>query len=169
MFATTALEILGYVVTILVMLVGVLGCLIPIIPSTPIILIAAVVHRLVYGAEVGAQTWVLVVLGVITGLSFLLDGLASMVGAKKFGATWRGVTGAMVGGIVGLFFGIVGIFVGPFIGAVAFELLGQRDLRESSHAGVGAFVGILAGALGKLACCGVMMGLFVLDLLDWVG
>ena len=167
MFATV-MEILGLTITFIVMFVGLVGCLIPILPSTTIVLGAAIVHRLIYGGEIGAQTWVLVVLGLITAFSFLVDSLASMIGAKKFGASWKGVAGAMVGGIVGMFFSIPGILLGPFIGAVLFELLGDRGLRESSHAGFGAFIGILAGAIGKLACCAVMMGLFTIDVFGWI-
>ena len=157
-------EVFGMCVAALVMLVGVLGSIIPIIPSTTLVLIAALGHKLVFGSQ-GSSLWVLVILGLITAFSFLIDHVATVIGAKKFGATWRGVTGAVVGGIIGLFCGLVGVLIGPFIGAVAFELAGQRNLRESSQAGIGTFVGLLAGALGKLACCMVMTGLFLFDLL----
>jgi hypothetical protein len=83
-----------------------------------------------------------------------------MVGAKKLGATWKGVTGAVLGGLVGLFFSLPGIILGPFIGATLFELFGDREFREALKAGVGATLGLLFGAVGKVAVAMVMMLMF---------
>jgi uncharacterized protein YqgC (DUF456 family) len=55
--------------------------------------------------------------------------------------------------------------VGPFVGALVFEMAGGRDWKASSRAGVGATLGLLAGALGKLACCLAMMGAFTADVI----
>lgn len=150
---------MGLCLTLVVMLAGLIGSVLPVLPGTPIILLAAIVHRLCFG-EHGASIWVLVGLALFTLLSFGFDYLASMFGAKKMGATWRGVTGAVVGGIVGIFFNIPGIILGPFIGAVLFELVGGRKIKHAARAGLGAFLGLLAGAVGKLAICLAMIGLF---------
>jgi len=141
------------------MLIGVAGCLIPIIPGTPILLIAAIAHRLYFG-ETGPSILVLVILTVLTIISLIFDQLASMVGAKKMGATWKGVTGAIVGGLIGLFFSLPGIILGPFIGATLFELFGDREFRDALKAGVGATLGLLLGAVGKVAVSMVMMLMF---------
>ena len=53
-------------------------------------------------------------------LSLVLDFLASVVGAKKLGATWRGMLGAVVGATVGLFFSLPGLILGPLLGAFLF-------------------------------------------------
>jgi hypothetical protein len=102
-------------------------------------------------------------MGILAGItvsSLLVDYAASVYGAKRLGATWRGAAGAIVGGLVGLFFNLSGILLGPFLGAVLFELAGGRAWREASRAGIGATLGLLAGTIGKLFCCLVMMGLF---------
>ena len=83
-----------------------------------------------------------------------------MVGAKKLGATWRGIVGAVVGGLVGMFFSLPGIIIGPFLGALVFELIGGYKLKSAAKAGGGAVLGLLAGAVGKFAICVLMMGLF---------
>jgi hypothetical protein len=70
-----------------------------------------------------------------------------------------------VGGLIGLFFNLPGILLGPFLGATAFELVGGRNFKESSRAGLGATIGLLAGVLGKLACCMAMMGLFAANVI----
>ena len=99
----------------------------------------------------------------MTAVSLILDYVASVYGAKKLGATWRGVVGALVGGLIGLFFNLPGILLGPFIGAMLCELAGGREWKAASRAGVGATLGLLAGAIGKLACCLAMMGLFTVN------
>ena len=141
------------------MCVGVAGSILPGIPSTPLVMLAAVGHRLYFG-EASIGNWGLAVLGVLTALSLVMDYLASMAGAKKLGATWRGVVGAVVGGLIGIFFGLPGIVLGPFVGAVALEMLGGREFQGAIRAGAGAVLGLFVGAIGKLACCVAMMGLF---------
>lgn len=149
----------------LIMSVGVLGSLLPALPSTPIVLGAALVHRLYFG-EASATPLVLGLLSGLTLFALLLDYLASIYGAKRLGATWRGMTGAVLGAIVGLFFNLPGILLGPFVGAAGFEMLGGRRSEEALRAGVGAVLGIFVGALGKAACCLAMMTLFAFSVVQ---
>jgi len=159
-------EILGLVLTLLVMGVGLAGSVIPALPSTPLVLLAAVAHKLFFGTE-GAGALVLGIMVVLTLVSLVLDQLVTAYGARRFGASWRGVLGAVVGGIVGMFIGLVGVLVGPFIGAALFELAGERSVKESSRAGWGATVGLLLAAAAKFACCVAMIALFVVDVVFW--
>src|SRR6185503_3626833 len=116
-----------------------------------------------YFGNKGADWWILGVLVLLMVLAVSLDYIATVCGAKKLGATWKGATGAIVGGLVGLFFSLPGILLGPFVGAWLFEMLGGRGWKASSKAGVGATLGLFLGALGKLACCLAMMGLFAVN------
>ena len=99
-------------------------------------------------------------------MSLVVDFLATTYGAKKLGATRRGIVGAMVGAVVGLFvFPPFGLLLMPFLGALLAKLSGGRVWQEAAKAGVGATLGVLAGAAGKLLCCLGMVGLFVFNLL----
>jgi uncharacterized protein len=158
----TAEQIIGLSLALLVMLCGLVGSIIPGLPGTPLVLVAAVAHRLYFGAA-SANNWVLGGLVVLTLLSFAFDYFASMVGAKKLGATWRGIVGAVVGGLIGLFFGFPGIILGPFLGALLLEMAAGRKLKPAAQAGFGALLGLLAGAVGKLAICVAMIGLFAVN------
>jgi len=160
----TTEQILGLVFALLLMFVGVAGSILPGLPSTPLVFIGALAHKLYFGPT-GAAWWVIGVLGVFTVFSLVVDYAASVYGAKRFGATWRGAVGAIVGGLIGLFFNLPGILIGPFVGAALFEMAGGREWKEASKAGVGATLGLLAGALGKLACCVAMMLLFTVNVL----
>lgn len=94
-------------------------------------------------AYVGWMT--LTLLGVLALVSYGIDFLASALGA-----------------LAGLFFGLVGILLGPFVGAVLGEFSRQSSVRAAAHAGVGATLGLLFGALPKIALAFAMIGVFVL-------
>lgn len=155
--------ILGFGIALFVMLIGFLGSILPGLPGTPLVFAAAVLHRLYFGNQ-GASTWVLVSLALLMILSIAIDLAAGLLGAKKLGATWRGMTGAGLGALIGIFFAPVGIILGPFLGAFIGELAGGRETREAGKAGAGAMLGLLGGALGKVVCCIMMISLFAFDL-----
>ena len=70
-----------------------------------------------------------------------------------------------MGGLIGLFFDLPGILLGPFVCAFLFEMAGGREWKAASRAGVGATLGLLAGTLGKLVCCALMIGLFTANII----
>jgi uncharacterized protein YqgC (DUF456 family) len=160
----TVEQIVGLVLALLVMLFGVIGSLVPVMPGVPVIVVAALGHRLYFGDH-GASWWVLAVMTVLAVIALALDYVAGMIGAKKLGATWRGIVGAVVGGLVGLFFSLPGILLGPFVGALLFELAGGREFKLAAKAGAGAVLGLFAGAVGKLALCMVMILLFTTNVI----
>ena len=160
----TTEQIVGLSLTLLLMLAGLIGSLVPVLPGTPLVLIAAIGHRLYFG-DASASNIVLIIMVALTLVSVTFDFLASMLGAKKFGATWRGVTGAVIGGIIGLFFSLPGIILGPFLGAILFEMLGGREFKNAVHAGAGAAIGLLLGIVGKFSICVVMIILFATNVI----
>ena len=157
-------EIIGLSIVLLVMLAGLVGCIVPAFPGTPLILAVVIVHRLVFGAA-SVSNLVLGILVALTAISVLFDFLAGLLGANKFGATWRGAIGALLGGLVGLFFGLIGILIGPFLGATLLELLGGREFNKAAKAGLGATLGLFAGIVGKFAIAVVMILLFTTNVI----
>jgi len=155
----TAEQWAGLVLAGVVMLIGLGGTFVPGIPGAPLILVAAVGHRLWF-EEQSASWMAIVVISLFMVLSLALDFLASMFGAKKLGATWRGVLGAVLGVMVGVFFSLPGLILGPFIGAFLFEVFGGRDWKQSARAGAGAMLGLLLGTIGRVGCCVVMIAVF---------
>jgi uncharacterized protein YqgC (DUF456 family) len=151
----------GYAIVLLIMFIGVMGNLIPGIPGTPLILAGALGHQLYFAGQGGVGWWWVAALAALGLVALGLDYLATLIGAKKLGATWKGMVGAMLGVIVGVFvFPPIGLIVGPFVGAMGFEWAFGREARESAKAGVGAVIGMALGVLGKLICSVVMFALF---------
>ncbi len=150
-----------WIFAVLLGIVGLLGLVLPVLPGAPILfaglLLAAWVDDFAY---VGAQT--LIVLGVMALLTYVVDFLATALGAKKFGASNRATVWAVLGGLVGVIFGLPGLLLGPFIGAVVGELSVQRDFKTAGLAGLGASLGLALGAAAKLALGFGMVGIFLL-------
>jgi uncharacterized protein YqgC (DUF456 family) len=160
----TTAEIVGLSLALLIMVIGFVGSILPGLPGTPLILIAAIGHRLYFGAH-SISNLVLVILILLTLGSVVLDYVASIYGAKRFGATWRGALGAVLGGLVGLFFNLPGIILGPFVGATLLEMMGGYEFKKASKAGLGALVGLFAGIIGKCGICMVMIVLFAVSVI----
>jgi uncharacterized protein YqgC (DUF456 family) len=157
-------QIIGLILALLVMVVGLAGSIVPVIPSTPLVLLAAVGHKIYFGPT-GVGWVTMLLLGLLTIFSLVVDYVASIYGAKRLGATTRGAWGAVIGALVGLFFSLPGVLLGPFVGAFAFELAGGRHVKESSLAGLGATLGFLAGVLGRVVFCLAMMITFTVNVL----
>src|ERR1051325_7093032 len=108
----TTEQIVGLALALLVMCVACAGTILPGIPSTPLALIAAIGHKL-YFKQTGVGWFVMTALVGITLFALLVDYLASIYGAKRFGATRKGIAGAIVGGLSGVWFNVALILAGP--------------------------------------------------------
>src|SRR6056297_1347625 len=158
----------------LLMLVGLLGCVLPVIPGPPIswlgILLLHLTERVQFSLEF------LVIWAVIAVAITIIDNIIPVYGTKKAGGSKWGVRGAAVGLIIGLFFGPIGIFIGPFLGALAGELLyfhtqGHKDEtipkddnaknKRAFLSALGSFVGLLVGIVLKLVVSGILTFKFV--------
>lgn len=156
------MELFWWLITIVLFAVGLIGTVLPVIPGTTIILAAAVIHRIMLGAEKGVGWWSIAILALLTLLTYLLDFLSGYFGAKYFGATKWGMFGAVLGAIVGLFFGVIGLFVGPVIGAVAGEFIAGKKMIDAGRAGWGSLFGNLGGMIGKLLIGLTMIIIFLM-------
>ncbi|MDD2422358.1 MAG: DUF456 domain-containing protein [Heliobacteriaceae bacterium] len=152
---------LALIIALIVMLIGILGTFVPVIPGIPLIFAAMVG----YGFTEGFQLMSLLFLGVnflLVLLAVILDYLGTAWGARRFGATRSGIWGAVAGGLVGLVvLGPLGLFAGPFIGAVAGELMQGRTLERAIEAGIGTFLGVAGASLVRFILALGMTGAFI--------
>lgn len=156
------LPILLWLLAGLLILVGLAGLILPVLPGIPLVYAGLVL--LAWAEDFVYVGWItLTVLGLLTLLSYGIDFLATAIGAKKYGASPRAVVGAAVGALVGVFFGLAGIILGPFLGAMAGEFSRRATLKTATQAGLGATLGLLLGALLKIALAFTMLGVFVVD------
>ncbi len=148
-----------WIAALLLIIIGFAGTVLPALPGLPLIFAG-----LWLGAHIDQYThvngWVIVLLGCMTAGAMALDFLAGLMGAKRAGASKQALIGATVGAILGLFFGLIGIFVGPFIGAFLGEYLARGRLGDAGKVGLGTWLGIVAGAVVKIATAILMMATF---------
>jgi uncharacterized protein YqgC (DUF456 family) len=142
------------------LVLGLAGTVAPFLPGTPLIFLGALVYAYATDwAPVGSGR--LVILAALSASSYALHYLAGALGARRGGGGAWAFAGAIVGGIVGLFFGLPGLVLGPPLGAIAGELLKSGDLRTSVRTGIGAFLGMVAGAVANFAIGVTMIALFL--------
>lgn len=160
-------EVIYFVLALVVMLFGLVGAVLPIIPGVPIIFAAMVIYAVLTGfATISGQT--IVIFAVLTAASILLDWLAGSLGVRKMGGSTAGMIGAVLGTIVGLLIpgaGLLIFILSAFIGAVVFEMMAGKKSRTALKAGLGSFFGFLAGTVIKLAIAVFMIVHFVWSIL----
>ncbi|MEM9237828.1 MAG: DUF456 domain-containing protein [Verrucomicrobiota bacterium] len=153
-----------WLMTICLFVIGLVGCVVPVIPGHLVILIGAVAHRLLLGPESGVAWYTFVVIGVLLAASQIFEFVSGAAGAKWFGGSKWGSGGAIVGGLVGIFFMPFGLILGPLLGAYAFEAwFAKQEQKPAMISGVGSAVGTLAGIAVKSAVGAVMVIWFFID------
>lgn len=130
----------------LMLLLGLLGTIVPLIPGMSLIFVALLVYSWFDGWQTFSWLY-LAFVGFLTTVCSLVSYGTSVIGAKKFGVSTKGLIGALVGGVIGmLIFSVPGMAVGAVLGAIIAELwLQKRTLTESMTVAAGVFLGIAAG------------------------
>ncbi|MBA3849516.1 MAG: DUF456 domain-containing protein [Opitutus sp.] len=154
------MEYAVWALTSVLFLAGLVGSVVPLLPGTTLIFAGALVHKLLLPDSVGSAAIVWV--GVLWLFSVLADLTCTLIGARLFGGSKWGMTGAGGGALVGMFFSLPALLLGAVLGAVAAEkLLGRRPDREALKSGLGAALGFLAGTIARVLCALAMIALFL--------
>lgn len=144
----------------LLMVVGFLGCFLPILPGPPISYLGLI--ALHYTSYAHFSSNFLITWAIITAIVFGLDYIIPSYGTKKYGGSRAGVIGSMIGVVFGLFlFPPIGIIIGPMLGAFVGELFTGRNSKEALRAAWGSFIGFLLGTLLKMVASVMMIYYFV--------
>ncbi|MEO0795817.1 MAG: DUF456 domain-containing protein [Verrucomicrobiota bacterium] len=159
-------SIIALIVVYLIVLIGLLGSLLPVLPGCFIIWCGILIYKFWIPED---YTWTFVAINaLLVILAQVLDFLAGLWGARKFGASWRGGIGALIGAILGPFVlsvipglgTVAGLILGPVIGAFLGELSAGRTIKEGGKAGVGTVVGGMVAFAMKFAIALGMVGWF---------
>ena len=156
---TTALFVLAAVM----ILAGLVGTILPALPGVPLIFAGMLLAAWADGF-MHISVWTMVLLGFLCLLAVAVDVVASLLGAKRVGASGWALFGAAVGTFAGFFFGIPGLLLGPFVGALAGELVAGGTMRRATEVGIGTWIGLLFGTLAKIALSFAMLGIFIFAL-----
>jgi hypothetical protein len=137
------------------------------LPGLWVMVLAAAIFSVLFRPAFTHPT--LAVLLLLLGLAAfaeVMDFFAAGAGAKRAGATRRGLWGAIIGSVVGAIAGtfilpwfmtLVGVCVGTFLGAWIGEVSGGQEIGKSVRIAVYATIGRLAGTVGKLIIGSIML------------
>lgn len=162
------MDILLLILGIILIVLGLAGCILPVIPGPPVSFAGLLLLRFTQYVDVSRVEqfdkilWITAFAALIVTI---LDYIVPVWGTKKFGGSRSGTIGAAVGLVIGLFFAPLGLILGPFLGAVAGELIAGKDQSSSLRAGFGSLLGFLTGVVMKLIVSGVITYYFILELI----
>lgn len=153
-----------YVVSGLMILIGLLGTALPMLPGLPLAFLGMLLAAWT-GDFREISVFTVVVLGVLTVMSLVIDLLASAWGAKRAGASKTAMVGAGLGALVGvMLFNLPGLIIGPFAGAMVAELAKGKPLKQAGKVGAATWIGMTVGLVLNIGLAFAMLGIFLFAL-----
>ena len=156
-------DVLLVILGICLLIGGLAGCILPAIPGPPLSYVALLLLQATRFADFSIQF--LLITAIVTVVVTVVDYILPAWGTKKWGGSRAGTIGSMIGLLLGLFFLPVGIIAGPFVGAVAGELIAGRNTNAALRSGIGSFMGFLFGTAMKLTVCIAFMYYYAKELI----
>ena len=157
------MDVVLIIIGIILILIGLVGCIIPGIPGPPIAYAGLLIQ--IFKTENPFTTKFLIIWALITIAVSVLDYVVPAIGTKKLGGSRRGVWGSIIGLFIGIFFfPPIGLIIGPFLGAFIGELTGGKETESALKAGFGSFIGFLTGVVLKLVVTGIMAYYFFVSI-----
>lgn len=154
-------EALIAVISGLIILGGLVGTVLPLLPGVPFSLAGLILYAWFTNFQ-NVTVLGVIIFSILTAITILLDFFAPAMGAKSYKASKAGSIGSLLGAFFGIFFlGPIGIFLGPLIGGFLGEYLANPDKQHAMRAAWGAFVGMMIGTLFKLIVTISMFGYFL--------
>ena len=147
-------------IAVMLLVLGLLGCFLPILPGPPLSFAGLLLASFTRWASIGWE--LLLVLGAVTILVTVIDYILPIWTTKKYGGSKRGVWGATIGVVAGMFlFPPIGIIIGPLVGAYLGELTSSEHRDKALRSAMGSFIGFILGVGLKLANVGVITYYFI--------
>jgi len=155
------MEILWFVVGGLLILIGIVGCFLPILPGPPLAFLGLWIQQLKEPNPFTSKfLWIW--FG-ITLVVTAIDYWAPVYATKKFGGSKAGIWGCMIGLLLGFWMGPFGIIIGPLAGAFIGEIMNNQDSSKAMRAALGSFIGFLLSTLLKLIVCVIIFWYWVVS------
>jgi uncharacterized protein len=104
--------------------------------------------------------WIVVLIGVIAVVAWVTDYVATVLGAKKAGASKLALLGAAIGTLLGILMGLIGLLFMPLVGAALGQYLSERNSKNAAKVGIATWLGLLVGTVIKIALVFMMLGIF---------
>lgn len=153
----------------LFLIIGFIGCILPIVPGPPISLLSLFLLQFSDQYALTANTVFFTTVLVI--LVTFGDYWLQIYGVKKFGGQKKATYGAVIGLILGVIFSFLFpllLIVGPFFGAYIGAKIENKPKSKPLKIALGSLIGFLGGSFIKLSCCLFITALFFNQLFDLI-
>ncbi|MCF0207215.1 MAG: DUF456 domain-containing protein [Bacteroidales bacterium] len=166
------IDIFLAILALILVVVGIIGCFLPVIPGPPISFGGVLLAFFVSGSEMHLTT--LIILGVLMVVVTVLDFLVPSFVTKKFGGSKWAERGSLLAMILCLltvqwWAFLILPFVGAFVGEYLFLKRQGQSYSENSgkiwKAALGSFLGMLCGTMLKLCYSCFVIFFVVKDLI----
>ena len=148
---------------VLLVLIGLIGSILPIIPGPPIAFAGLLITH--FTSKHPFSIELLLVFGGFAIVSSIIDNILPIYATKKFNGSKRGVWGSAIGLLIGLFFAPVGIIIGPILGAYLGEIIDGKSSNEALKPAMGSFVGFISSIFLRLGLSLVMAYFFIIEVI----
>jgi uncharacterized protein YqgC (DUF456 family) len=156
------MDITIFIVTLAVILLGIAGTFLPVVPGVPLVFAAIAAYGWYEGFQAVTPNYLVILAGVAV-LSLFVDYISAYMGAKYFDSSRMGLYGAVIGSLAGLFiFPPLGLLLCPWLGAIVGELLQGSDWPKAMRSGMGAVIGLFSGIAFKVALATGMLVSFLI-------
>ena len=156
------MDILLISVSVILVLLGLIGSIVPIIPGPPIAYFGLLLVHFTSKHPFSGEF--LIIFGVLAILSAVIDNVLPIYATKKFNGSKKGIWGATIGLVIGLFFfPPVGFIVGPIAGAFVGEIIDGKSANNAVKPAFGSFIGFLSSIFLRLILSIVMAYYFVAE------
>ncbi|MGJ8665695.1 MAG: DUF456 domain-containing protein [Patiriisocius sp.] len=161
------MDILFVVLGFILMLVGIIGSFLPVLPGVPVSWLGLV--ALYLSPKIEFDWTFIIITGAIAIVLYILDYIIPAIGTKKYGGSKAGVYGTTIGLIVGIIAPIpFGILMGPFLGAFIGEMIFNKTQSDIAiKAAFGSFIGFIASTFMKFMATLVYLGLFIYKVFEY--
>ena len=161
------MEYLLLILSLIFIILGYVGAFVPGLSGPPLAWVSILLSYFVTNIQL--PLWIVIVTGVIAGLSLLLEWIIPAYGTKIFKGSKYGVRGSYIVMIIGIIVPIpFGFLIGPFVGAYIGELyMDYKDQGRALKAAFGTFIGFLLAILMNFALVSLMFlvwGYYVIKL-----
>lgn len=154
------MEVVLLIVAGIFMILGILGSFLPVLPGVPLSWIGFLIFFLIPG--IGINYLFLGITLAITVLIYILNLTIPAMGTKKFGGSRKGMIGATIGLVIGIFAPFpFAVLICPFLGAFIGEIINKSDSRTALKASFGSFIGLLASSFMEFLVCFAFLILFL--------
>ena len=161
------MDVFLVLLALLFLILGIIGSFLPILPGP---ITSWFGFLILYLSDVtDFSISLLITTFIIALIIWVLDFFIPAIGTKKFGGSKYGVIGTTIGLIIGVISPIpFGILIGPFLGALAGELINKSKSNQAIKAAFGSFLGFLASSFIKFIVSLVYFGVFIKKVLTYI-